>query len=105
MSGFGDSVLSRADKSFDEKQQSESGANLSERSGSNFLPKRAKSRQTRKDGDKDLQMMMKAIAERPQLDSLTREERIREKLKFFNLEKEDLQETKERINLKVRQME
>ena len=47
-------------------------------------------------------MMMKAIAERPQLDSLTREERIREKLKFFNLEKEDLQETKERINLKVR---
>ena len=32
---------------------------------------------------------------------MTREERIREKLKFFNLESEDLKATKERIMKKV----
>ena len=33
-----------------------------------------------------LDLVFKAISERPQLDRLTREERIREKLRFFNLE-------------------
>ena len=42
-------------------------------------------------------MVFKAIAERPQLDRLTREERIREKLKFFKIESEDLRTSKERI--------
>ena len=49
-------------------------------------------------------MVFQAIAERPQLDRLTREERIREKLKFFNLEHEDLQTSKERIREKVNRM-
>ena len=44
------------------------------------------------------------IAERPKLDTLTREERIREKLKFFNLEKESLDQSRKRIAYKVRQM-
>jgi len=50
-----------------------------------------------------VQIIFKAIAERPQLDSLTREERVREKLKFFNLEMEDLEESRKRIAEKVMQ--
>lgn len=46
-------------------------------------------------------MVFKAIAERPQLDNLTREERVREKLKFFNLETEDLDASRQRIAEKV----
>lgn len=39
--------------------------------------------------------------DRPVLSELTREERIREKLKFFKLEKEDLKISKMRIHEKA----
>ena len=48
-----------------------------------------------------LDLVFKAISERPILDNMTREERIREKLKFFNLENESLEESKKRITDKV----
>ena len=50
-----------------------------------------------------LDIVFKAISERPILDNMTREERIREKLKFFNLEKESLEQSKKRIIEKVSQ--
>jgi len=46
-------------------------------------------------------MIFKAISERPVLDNMTREERIREKLKFFNLEHESLETSKRRNIEKV----
>lgn len=48
-----------------------------------------------------LDIIFKAINERPLLDDMTREERIREKLKFFKLETESLEESKKRIDQKV----
>jgi len=47
-------------------------------------------------------LAFKVIDERPRLSLLSREERIREKLKFFNLEKESLELSKKRIELKVK---
>ena len=44
-----------------------------------------------------LEVVFKAISERPILDNMTREERIREKLKFFNLENESLETSRKRI--------
>ncbi len=46
-------------------------------------------------------MMFEAISERPILNDLTPEARLREKLKFFNLEKEDLAITKKRISKRM----
>ena len=48
-----------------------------------------------------LEIVFKAIQERPLLDNMTREERIREKLRFFNLETETLEASRKRINKKV----
>ena len=48
--------------------------------------------------------MIEAINERPILDNLSPEARIREKLKFFNLEKEDLKTTKRRIAKRMSNM-
>ena len=50
-----------------------------------------------------LDLVFKAISEKPQLDNMTREERIREKLKFFNLESETLESSRKRIQEKVRE--
>ena len=48
--------------------------------------------------------MIEAISERPILENLSPEARIREKLKFFNLEKEDLKITKRRIQKRMSNM-
>ena len=48
--------------------------------------------------------MFEAISERPIMENLSPEARIREKLKFFNLENEDLEKTKKRISKKMSNM-
>ena len=48
--------------------------------------------------------MIEAISERPILENLSPEARIREKLKFFNLENEDLEITKRRISKRMSNM-
>ena len=67
--------------------------------------KQSKKGDGRNSKEKDyLDIMFEAISERPILENLSPEARIREKLKFFNLEKEDLEKTKKRISKRISNM-